>query len=95
MSRSFWKFPYVKNSTLVILYSLKKLKIKKKTIELKSRESVILPIFVGLFIKIHNGKNYIKIFVKKDMVGHKFGEFSLTRKLFLKTQQRNKYGKKN
>ena len=95
MARSFWKCPYVKNSTLLLLYSLRKLDIKKKGFELKSRESVILPVFVGLFLKIYNGKSYIKIFVKKEMVGHKLGEFSVTRKLRLKMQKTITYGKKN
>ncbi|MGX7583139.1 30S ribosomal protein S19 [Candidatus Vidania fulgoroideorum] len=44
-----------------------------------SRRSVILPRFVGLTIFVHNGKNHIPVRISENMVGHKLGEFSLTR----------------
>ncbi|QSW37958.1 30S ribosomal protein S19 [Candidatus Vidania fulgoroideae] len=45
-----------------------------------SRSSVILPRFVGLKILVHNGKLFIPVFINENMVGHKLGEFSITRK---------------
>ncbi|MGX7576947.1 30S ribosomal protein S19 [Candidatus Vidania fulgoroideorum] len=45
-----------------------------------SRSSVILPRFIGLVIYVHNGKNHIAVNINEDMVGHKLGEFSFTRK---------------
>jgi len=44
-----------------------------------SRRCTIPPEFVGRTFEVHNGKNFIKVFVTEDMVGHKLGEFSLTR----------------
>lgn len=52
----------------------------KKPIKTWSRRSVVMPEFVGLTISIHNGKIFNSIFVTEDMVGHKLGEFSPTRK---------------
>ena len=44
-----------------------------------SRRSTILPDFVGLTIAVHNGKQHIPVYVSENMVGHKLGEFALTR----------------
>ena len=44
-----------------------------------SRRSTIFPDFVGLTIAVHNGKQHVPVFVTEDMVGHKLGEFALTR----------------
>jgi len=44
--------------------------------------------------QIHNGKTFIKVLVTQDMVGHKFGEFSMTRKTILKSSSKKKKGKK-
>jgi small subunit ribosomal protein S19 len=44
-----------------------------------SRRSTVLPDFIGLTLAVHNGKQHIPVFVTENMVGHKFGEFSLTR----------------
>lgn len=51
----------------------------KKVIETWSRRSTILPEFVGLTFAIHNGKKFLPIFITENMVGHKLGEFALTR----------------
>jgi small subunit ribosomal protein S19 len=45
-----------------------------------SRRSNIVPIHVGLQLRIHNGKSWIRLIVTDNMVGHKFGEFAMTRK---------------
>jgi len=50
-----------------------------KTIKTWSRRSMILPTFVGLNFEVHNGKEFISVFVTDNMVGHKLGEFALTR----------------
>ncbi|TXT14971.1 mitochondrial 37S ribosomal protein uS19m [Cutaneotrichosporon oleaginosum] len=48
----------------------------------KSRACTIVPNFVGLKFMVHNGKDYLPVTVTEEMVGHKLGEFSLTRKKF-------------
>jgi small subunit ribosomal protein S19 len=52
---------------------------KKKVIKTWSRSSMITPDFIGLTIAVHNGKQFIPVFVTENMVGHKLGEFSPTR----------------
>ena len=52
---------------------------KKKVIKTWSRRSIIVPEFVGHTIAIHNGKQFIPVFISENMVGHKLGEFSPTR----------------
>lgn len=51
----------------------------KRPIKTWSRRSMIAPHFVGLTIQVHNGRQHIPVFVTEDMVGHKLGEFSITR----------------
>jgi len=53
---------------------------KKSVIKTWARASVIHPDFVGHTFGVHNGKQHIPVFVTEDMVGHRLGEFSLTRK---------------
>ena len=59
--------------------------VKAKAINLKtpiktwSRRSTITPEFIGLTFNVHNGKLFLPVFVTENMVGHKLGEFSLTR----------------
>lgn len=52
---------------------------KKQVIKTWSRRSMILPEFVGHTFAVHNGKVFINVFVTENMVGHKLGEFALTR----------------
>jgi len=52
----------------------------KKPIKTWSRRSMITPDFVGLNFEIHNGKDFIPLYVTENMVGHKLGEFAPTRK---------------
>lgn len=51
----------------------------KRPIKTWSRRSMILPEMVGLTIAIHNGRQHVPIFVSENMVGHKLGEFAITR----------------
>ena len=76
MSRSKWKGPFVSNNLLS-----KTIKNKKEIIT-KSRNSTILPSFLGKSFKIYNGKIFHKILITEKMIGYKLGEFSPTRKKF-------------
>lgn len=51
----------------------------KRPIKTWSRRSMITPEFVGLTIQIHNGRQHVPLFITEDMVGHKLGEFAVTR----------------
>jgi len=51
----------------------------KRPIKTWSRRSMISPEMIGLTIAVHNGRQHVPIFVNEDMVGHKLGEFALTR----------------
>jgi small subunit ribosomal protein S19 len=51
----------------------------KKPIKTWSRRSMITPEMVGLNIAVHNGRQFVPVFVSEQMVGHKLGEFALTR----------------
>ena len=51
----------------------------KKPIKTWSRRSMISPSMVGLTISVHNGRQHIPVFINEDMVGHKLGEFAITR----------------
>ena len=51
----------------------------KKVIKTWSRRSMILPEMVGMTFAVHNGKRFIPVFVTENMIGHKLGEFSMTR----------------
>jgi len=51
----------------------------KKPIKTWSRRSMVLPDFIGLTIAVHNGKQHVPVYVTDQMVGHKLGEFALTR----------------
>ncbi len=78
MSRSSKKGPYV-NERLMKKAQDPKLGNQQTPIRVWKRASQIHPIFVGKWWEIHNGKNFIKLFVREDMVGHRFGEFAATR----------------
>ena len=51
----------------------------KRPIKTWSRRSTVLPEFIGLTIAVHNGKQHVPVFINENMVGHKLGEFALTR----------------
>jgi len=78
MARSIKKGPFVD------LHLMKKVETAQKTndkrpIKTWSRRSTILPDFVGLTVAVHNGKQHVPVYVSDQMVGHKLGEFALTR----------------
>lgn len=79
MARSLKKGPFVDECLM------KKVKAvnesgKKEVIKTWSRRSTIYPEFIGHTFAVHNGKEFIPVYVTEDMVGHKLGEFSPTRK---------------
>ncbi|MEW6133635.1 MAG: 30S ribosomal protein S19 [Pseudomonadota bacterium] len=51
----------------------------KRPVKTWSRRSTVLPEFIGLTIAVHNGRQHVPVFITENMVGHKLGEFSLTR----------------
>lgn len=78
MARSIKKGPFVD------LHLMKKVEAAhatndKRPVKTWSRRSTILPEFIGLTIAVHNGKQHVPVYVTENMVGHKLGEFSLTR----------------
>ncbi len=78
MSRSLKKGPFVADSLLTKIENLNA-KGEKTVIKTWSRASTILPQMIGHTIAVHNGKQHIPVYVTEQMVGHKLGEFSLTR----------------
>ncbi len=79
MARSLKKGPCVQDSLMKKVQEMNKSN-KKTVIKTWSRRSTIFPDFVGHTIAVHNGKDFIPVYITEDMVGHKLGEFSQTRK---------------
>lgn len=78
MSRSLKKGPYVDEKLLKKVLKLKETK-DKKPIKTWARGSVVAPEYVGVTIAIHDGKKHVPVFVTEEMVGHRLGEFAMTR----------------
>lgn len=78
MARSLKKGPYIHHKLLKKIEKAKQSK-KKQVIKTWSRASMIIPDMVGETIAVHNGKNFVPVYVTENMVGHKLGEFSPTR----------------
>ena len=78
MSRSSKKGPYVDERLLKKVLLLRK--DEKKIIKTWARHSSISPEMVGYTFGVHNGKEFIPVYVSEDMVGHKLGEFAPTTK---------------
>ena len=78
MPRSLKKGPFVYHALMEKVDVLNK-ENKKKVVKTWSRGSMILPEFVGHTFAVHNGKQFIPVYVTENMVGHKLGEFSPTR----------------
>ena len=78
MGRSIKKGPFV-DAHLIKKVEAVRTTSDKRPIKTWSRRSTVLPDFVGLTIAVHNGKQHIPVYVTENMVGHKLGEFSLTR----------------
>ena len=79
MSRSLKKGPYTDEKLMKKVAKAKESK-DKKSIKTWARASTITPEMVGMRFAVHNGRNFIEVYVEENMVGHKLGEFSPTRK---------------
>lgn len=79
MARSLKKGPYIAESLMAKVKRVSE-SGKKEVIKTWSRRSTIYPEFIGHTFAVHNGKDFIPVYVTEDMVGHKLGEFALTRK---------------
>ena len=78
MSRSLKKGPFVDNHLLKKVEAMNKSGMKRP-IKTWSRRSMIMPDFVGHTFNVHNGKTFATVFVTENMVGHRLGEFAITR----------------
>lgn len=78
MSRSLKKGPFVDGHLLKKVETAQSSK-DKRPIKTWSRRSTIVPDFIGLTIAVHNGKQHVPVYISDQMVGHKLGEFALTR----------------
>jgi small subunit ribosomal protein S19 len=78
MPRSTYKGPFVDHH---LQAKVEKVKAEggKRVIKTWSRRSTVLPDMVGITIAVHNGRQHIPIYISENMVGHKLGEFALTR----------------
>lgn len=79
MSRSLKKGPFVDDHLMKKVEKAVAEK-SKKPIKTWSRRSTVFPNFIGLTFQVHQGKEFINVFITEDMVGHKLGEFAPTRK---------------
>lgn len=78
MARSQKKGPFVDQHLLKKIDTVRATS-DKRPIKTWSRRSTILPDFIGLTMAVHNGRTHVPVYVSENMVGHKLGEFSLTR----------------
>jgi len=78
MARSIKKGPFV-DAHLLAKVDAARTSNDKRPIKTWSRRSTVLPDFIGLTIAVHNGRQHIPVYVSENMVGHKLGEFALTR----------------
>lgn len=86
MSRAKWKGPYIAEKSLKVIKESE----RSYTKTLISRNSEILPQFVNKTFIIYNGKIHTEILVTDEMIGHKFGELSSTRKKFVFKKKKSK-----
>ncbi len=78
MTRSLKKWPYISERLLKKVVAMNE-SGKKWVIKTWARACTVIPEFVGHTFGVHNGKSHVPVFVTEDMVGHKLGEFSITR----------------
>ena len=78
MGRSIKKGPYVQEVLLKRVVAMNEAG-EKKVLKTWSRSSTIFPDFVGHTFAVHDGRKHVPVYVTEDMVGHKLGEFALTR----------------
>ena len=93
MTRSIKKGPFVDDHLLSKVRSMEE-SGDKKVVKTWSRRSMIIPEMVGYTFAVHNGKNFIPVFVTENMVGQRLGEFSPTRTYKGHTSKADRRGKK-
>ena len=93
MARSIKKGPFIDDHLIKKVQSMEE-SGEKKVVRTWSRRSMILPDMVGYTYAVHNGKNFVPVFVTENMVGHRLGEFSPTRTYKGHTSKTDKRGKR-
>ena len=78
MSRSIKKGPFVQEKLFAAIEEMNK-KNTKEVVKTWSRSSTIFPEFIGHTIAVYDGRKHVPVYITEDMVGHKLGEFALTR----------------
>lgn len=78
MARSIKKGPFIQEALLTKVEALNS-RGEKRVVKTWSRRSTIVPEFLGHTIAVHNGKQFVPVYVQENMVGHKLGEFAPTR----------------
>ena len=79
MSRSSKKGPFVEERLLTRIQAMNETGAKKQMVRTWSRSSTIFPDMVGHTIAVHDGRKHVPVYITEAMVGHKLGEFALTR----------------
>ena len=79
MGRSLKKGPFVDTPLLEKVEGMNRAGADKKVIKTWSRRSTVIPDMVGHTVAVHNGRKFIPVYISENMVGHKLGEFALTR----------------
>lgn len=87
MARSAKKGPFVDESLKVKVERVKS-GGKREVIKTWSRRSMVIPDFVGLTIAVHDGRKFVPVFITENMVGHRLGEFAITRTFRMHSGQR-------
>lgn len=87
MPRSIKKGPFVDDSLLKKVRRAKEAG-DRRAIKTWSRRSMIVPEFIGVTFAVHNGKEFVPVFVTENMVGHKLGEFAPTRTFYSHQRER-------
>ncbi|CAG8438922.1 5152_t:CDS:2 [Acaulospora morrowiae] len=85
LARSAWKGPFI-----VQIPGLKQAHASGTPIKTYARACTVLPTFVGLKFMVHNGRDFVPVKITEEMIGHKLGEFSPTRKRFTFRKTKNK-----
>lgn len=78
MGRSLKKGPYCEERLLKRIETMNE-KGEKRVVKTWSRRSTIFPQMVGHTVAVHDGRRHIPVYITEDMIGHKFGEFAVTR----------------
>jgi small subunit ribosomal protein S19 len=94
MNKCTWKNPYVQKKLFAEFLKVRNNK-QTKVIYTSSRNSTIIPMFVGFTFNTYNGKYFVKLLITKKLIGFKLGEFSETRKKFSFKKIKKSHGTKD